>query len=149
MSLVLGKRRVALTVVAVLLGAAAFLLPHDAAGSDDPGAQASVTIHCFLGPPPTPTHSGSIVHGFGAASCDGPVLLGIKVCIARNGVRWECSPGFATYHRSAGPALSISWAVNSTGCVRGIYYSTVVELTAQAANIAQRTKESPRVRICG
>lgn len=145
---VLRKPRLALIALVALLGLGALLFSHDSASADS-DAKASVTIHCFLGPPPPPTRSGSIVHGFGAASCDGPVLLGIKVCIARNGVRWECSPGFYTYHRSAGPAFSISWAVNSTGCVRGVYYSTVVELTAQAVNIAQRTKESPRVRSCG
>lgn len=108
-----------------------------------------MTVHCFVSPPNPPTRSGSVVHGFGAGVCDAPVIIGIRVCIARNGVRWECSPGFASYHSPPGPALSTSWSINSSGCVHGISYSTVVEFTARAANIAQRTKESPHVRVCG
>jgi len=77
------------------------------------------------------------------------VLLGIRVCIARNGVKWECSPSFTTYKNTLGPAFSTSWSVISNGCPRGIYFSTVVEVTAKAANIAVKSKESVRTRPCG
>ena len=142
-------RRSWLALVAIL-AIGCVLVPGTGASDGDGGdASASVTIYCYVSPPGQPTRTGSVLHGFGAAVCDGPVSMGIRVCIARNGVRWECAPGFTTYHSPPGLAFSTSWTVNSTGCVRGIVYSTVVEFTARAANIAQRTKESPRVRMCG
>jgi hypothetical protein len=135
-----------LAIVVVGCALAPGLGASSASGGD---ASSSATIYCYVSPPGPPTRNGSVVHGFGAASCDGPVVMGIKVCIARNGVRWECAPGFTSYHSPPGIAFSTSWSVNSSGCVRGISYSTVVEFTARAANVAVRTKESPHVRICG
>lgn len=144
-------RRVAAVIVAsalVGLALAGWSNPAQSESRRD-GASASITVRCFVGPPNPPYRSGSTLRGFGAIACDGPVFLGIRVCIARNGVKWECSPSFTGYRNTYRPAFSTSWSVGSTGCVRGIYYSTVVEVTAQAANIALKSKESVQTRPCG
>jgi hypothetical protein len=105
-------------------------------------------IFCFIAQPlpPSLNPSGGSMTAFGAVGCTGPVALGIRVCIEREGVPVTCAPSTSTYKWVFG-ATNSYWA-NRPGCKQGARYSTKVDVEARANNVSKNSKESIGKRLC-
>lgn len=123
------------------------LTPKQAVRRAGDTAQVSnVVVTCFIAVPQPPSRSGSSLTSFGAVGCLAPVTLGIRVCVARSGVKIGCSPGAASYQFTY--SAYTSGRVSVPGCSSGASYATIVDVEGRASNISRNSKISLARRLC-
>jgi len=123
------------------------LTPKQAVRRAGDTAQVSnIVVTCFIAVPQPPSRSGSSISSFGGVGCVAPVTLGIRVCVARSGVKIGCSPGAASYQYTY--SAYTSGRVSIPGCSVGASYATIVDVEARASNVFRNSKISLARRLC-